>query len=175
MPQRRGMTFVEGSALATLFAFSGTYGCGQPQRHATPAAISIADVTSNTSTALPNASVLGFETTAGWSVTNGTAVLSSETNHDQGQFSLGVTGQNYIALTSAPLLSLGSPLSTATIDILLPTAQPDPSYFGAVQMYVNLPSEGVNEDETARMGIYCRFSSVIGGGALGGLIQTAVG
>jgi hypothetical protein len=36
-------------------------------------------------------------------------------------------------------------------------------------------AEGVNEDETARMGIYCRFSFVIGGSALGGLIQTAVG
>jgi hypothetical protein len=35
--------------------------------------------------------------------------------------------------------------------------------------------EGVNEDETARLGIYCRFSSVNGGSALGGLIQTAVG
>ena len=35
--------------------------------------------------------------------------------------------------------------------------------------------ERVNRDETARCSIYCRFSSVVGSGAFGGLIQTAVG
>jgi hypothetical protein len=35
--------------------------------------------------------------------------------------------------------------------------------------------ERVNRNETARCSIYCRFSSVVGSGAFGGLIQTAVG
>ncbi len=35
--------------------------------------------------------------------------------------------------------------------------------------------ERVNKNETARCSIYCRLSSVVGDGAFGGLIQTAVG
>jgi hypothetical protein len=111
------------------------------------------DVTVNTGalTAVPAASVLGFETPAGWKVSSGT-VASSANAFTQGTAALAVTApQNYTTLVSAPLPSGLAPLAgltnagaTVEVDLQLPTSQPSPSYLGALQMYVSAPSRGVN-------------------------------
>ena len=111
------------------------------------------DVTVNVGavTPVPPANVLGFETPAGWKVSSGT-VASSTNAFTQGTAALAVTApQNYTTLVSVPLSSGLAPLAgltnagaTVEVDLQLPTSQPNPSYLGALQLYVSVPSRGVN-------------------------------
>jgi len=95
-----------------------------------------------TSSALTNADVLGFETASSWSTTAGT--LTTSTIHVQGARSLSVANLTGGAqLTSAALSTLSSVGPTVSIQIRLPTAQPNPFWFGNVQLSVNAPSRGV--------------------------------
>jgi hypothetical protein len=78
-------------------------------------------------------------------------VSLSTTAFTQGTAALAVTApQNYTTLVSAPLASglaplagLTSPGATVEIDMELPTAQPNPFYLGALQVFVSSPSHGV--------------------------------
>jgi len=107
--------------------------------HADPDAVDVATVTSALS--LPGTSVLGFEATAGWSVSSGSVALSTGA-HTQGTAALSVTAPvNYTTLVSAPLSSGLPPLAALTdtgatlqIDLSLPVSQPNPSYYGALQL-----------------------------------------
>jgi len=95
-----------------------------------------------TSSALTNSDILGFESVAGWSTTRG--VLSSNTNHVQGAASLGVSNvAGNAQLTSAPVSTLSSVSSTWSLRIQLPTSQPNPYWYGNIQLAVNAPSRGV--------------------------------
>jgi hypothetical protein len=133
-----------------LFAASlstvGLLGCaGGPPEPGSDTATSQGALTS-----VPATSVLGFETPAGWTVSSGT-VASSTKAFTQGTAALAVTApQNYTTLVSAPLASglaplagLTNPGATVEVDVQLPTSQPNPSYFGALQLYVSSPSHGV--------------------------------
>jgi hypothetical protein len=94
------------------------------------------------SSALTNGDVLGFETPSGWSTTGG--VLAASTTHVQGGFSLSVSNlPGGAQLTSAALSTLSSVGQTLSIQIRLPTSQPNPHWFGSVQLSVNAPSRGV--------------------------------
>ncbi|HXU00160.1 MAG TPA: toxin TcdB middle/N-terminal domain-containing protein, partial [Polyangia bacterium] len=54
--------------------------------------------------------------------------------------SLEVAVQNYAPLTSIPLTSIGAVGPLVLLDIMLPTDQANPDWFGAVQMFVSSPS-----------------------------------
>jgi hypothetical protein len=100
------------------------------------------DNVAQTSSALTNPEVLGFESVTGWSTTRG--VLSSNTNHVQGNASLGVSNvAGNAQITSLPLSTLTQVSSTLSLRILLPTTQPNPFWFGNVQISVDAPSRGV--------------------------------
>jgi YD repeat-containing protein len=88
--------------------------------------------------------VLGFEALGQWSFSVGGAVVGLNANHTQGSHSLEVAVQNYQPLVSAKMASLGSVAPLVLLDILLPTQQGNPFWFGSVQMYVNAPSIGIN-------------------------------
>ena len=100
---------------------------------------------------IPGPSVLGFETSGAWAVSSGT-VAQTASPHTQGASALQVTApQNYTSLVSvalssglAPLASLTDSGATVQLDLQLPTSQPNPNYTGAVQLYINVPSKGVN-------------------------------
>lgn len=100
---------------------------------------------------IPGTSVLGFETSGAWAVSSGT-VAQVASPRTQGASALQVTApQNYTALVSvalssglAPLASLTDIGATVQLDLQLPTSQPNPNYYGAVQLYINVPSKGVN-------------------------------
>src|SRR5262245_54782718 len=108
------------------------------------------DVELSTGALTSGTDVLGFEATAGWKVSSGTVTLS-KTAHTQGAAALAVTApQNYTTLVSntlasglAPLAGLTDAGATLQLDLQLPTSQPNPNYFGAVQLYINVPSRGV--------------------------------
>ena len=100
---------------------------------------------------IPGTSVLGFEAAGAWSVSSG-AVAQVTTPHTQGAQALQVTApQNYTTLVSVPLSSGLAPLASMTdsgaalqLDLQLPISQPSPSYYGAIQLYISVPSKGVN-------------------------------
>jgi hypothetical protein len=86
------------------------------------------------------ANAFGFEDRTQW---RSNVLLSPSTIRTQGSFSLGVKARGYTNVTSVSLPSLSSVLDAFAIDVRLPTAQPNPYWYGAVQMYVSVPSKGV--------------------------------
>ena len=87
------------------------------------------------------ANVFGFEDPAHWS---SSVALSSSTTHSQGSLSLGVAAKNYVEVTSVALPSLTGVSGVMMLDINLPTQQPNPSWYGFVQVSISVPSKGVN-------------------------------
>jgi hypothetical protein len=93
------------------------------------------------SEALTNDEVLGFESLSGWSATAGTLALS--TARVQGDFSLAVSNVGYTELTSAALSSVPGLAATGSLQLELPTSQPNPWWYGSVDLRVDSPSRGV--------------------------------
>ncbi len=87
------------------------------------------------------ADVFGFEDPAQW---NSTVALSSSTTHTQASTSLGVKAKGNTEVTSVALPSLTGVTSKLGFDLLLPTAQPNPFWYGLVQVLVSVPSKGIN-------------------------------
>ncbi|HXI56345.1 MAG TPA: hypothetical protein VNO55_09815 [Polyangia bacterium] len=88
-----------------------------------------------------SAAVLGFETTSGWSITSGS--IATSTTHSQGSFSIKTSGVTSASMTSQALGTLAGATSTLAFDIMLPTTQPNSTYFGQIELHINLPSQGV--------------------------------
>lgn len=98
--------------------------------------------------ALTPADIVGFEQPSGWTTSSGS--LARSTDCTQGTGALAVNAPiNYTTLTSKPIgsqSSLGAELivgGTVAIDLKLPVQQPNPSWYGAVQLFVTVPSRGV--------------------------------
>jgi len=87
--------------------------------------------------------ILGFETADGWQLNAGQVQGLSAFNTTQGNFSLGIKPQGYAVLTSKPLPSIGPVDANLSFDIRLPPQQPNPSWYGALQLFVSIPSQGV--------------------------------
>jgi len=86
-------------------------------------------------------SVLGFETLDGWNLSQGQKALTSTHSEGQQAFSLSVGG--WSELESVALSSLGKAPETVSVDIELPKKQANVWWYGAVQLYVSLPSRGL--------------------------------
>jgi hypothetical protein len=56
---------------------------------------------------------------------------------------MSVTQQGYIELTSVPLGTLSNTSQNLSLDIRLPSNQPNPYWYGQVQMHMSIPSRGV--------------------------------
>ena len=111
---------------------SGLVGCGYTQD----------DQVEMSSHALvvSQANVLGFEDATQW---QSTVALSSSTTHSQGAKSLGVKAKGYVEVNSVALSSLSGVTSMLSIDMQLPAAQSNPSWYGFVQLLVSVPSKGI--------------------------------
>jgi RHS repeat-associated protein len=92
------------------------------------------------------ATVLGFEAPGRWSVDAGGTgtIVGLDANRTQGNTSLEVTAQNSVSFTSVRMGSLGTVGPLALLDILLPTPQANPTWFGNVELIANAPSVGIN-------------------------------
>jgi len=90
---------------------------------------------------LDNSTVLGFENASGWSITSGS--IATNTAHSQGSFSIKTSGVTSASMTSQALTTISGVTSTLAFDIQLPTSQPNATYFGQIELHVNLPSQGV--------------------------------
>jgi len=103
------------------------------------------ETTSQTRDALTTSAirVMGFELTSDWTASSGQ--LSVGPRRIEGSASLQVANPGYAVITSRALSTLGSGVSTLIgFDIQIPESQPNPSWFGAAQLFVNLPSRGIN-------------------------------
>jgi RHS repeat-associated protein len=89
------------------------------------------------------AAVLGFESLGQWTSSLGGAIVGLNSNRTQGSESLEVAAQGYQPLVSLPMATLGNVGPLVLLDILLPTNQANPGWFGDVQMFVNAPSVGI--------------------------------
>src|ERR1700733_11001261 len=130
-----------GASLVAATSFLGSVGC--------TASTGGPESIGQTSSAITGGDALGFESPAGWTVSSGT--VAATTTRTQGAEALAVTApQNYTTLVSVPLASnlaglagLASTASTVSVDLELPTSQPNPNYFGALQLFVSAPAEGI--------------------------------
>jgi hypothetical protein len=87
--------------------------------------------------------LMGFED-LGWTSTQAQLSLSPSL-HTQGCYALNVAGSGYMVVNSAPFATpLTGVTSTLKLDVYVPPAQPNPFWFGAVQLYASCPSAGMN-------------------------------
>jgi hypothetical protein len=130
-------------ALATLSA--GIVGCDELPP-------SDEEVTSlQSAVVIPGTSVLGFEVLGAWTATSGTLALSTA-QRTQGAAALsvgapvGFTSLTSVALPSglAPLATLTQAGATVKVDMQIPSPQPNPNFYGALQLFISVPSQGVN-------------------------------
>lgn len=84
--------------------------------------------------------LFGFEDVSLWRST--VAGLSSVPNpRTEGCFALGVTGSGYMPIEGSrfPASAANKP-SKMSVDLFIPTGQPNPSWLGALQSYLECPS-----------------------------------
>ena len=99
----------------------------------------VSDRVESRTSALTSASdIRGFENPAGW-VAN--VATKSSPARVQGSASLEVRAAGYTTLTSEPMSTLPFVGAEASLWIMLPTSQANPSWYGAVQLYVTIPSK----------------------------------
>lgn len=96
--------------------------------------------------------LLGFETTADWSSAQASLATTSSL-HTQGCFGLQVGGGGYRTLNSTFFATpLPGTTQTLALDVFVPPNPPNPSWLGAVQLYLtcgsaNLFNQYIGEDE----------------------------
>lgn len=90
--------------------------------------------------------IMGFEAPGRWSVAAGAtgSIVGLDTNHTQGATSLEVTAKNSVAFNSVRMGSIGTVGPLALLDIMLPTQQSNPNWYGNVELRANAPSAGIN-------------------------------
>ena len=88
--------------------------------------------------------VMGFED-SGWTPTTAQALPSvTASPRTQGCYALAVKGSGFMSLNSARFATPAPGVKpTLKLDVLVPPGQPNPSWFGAVQLYASCPSGGM--------------------------------
>src|SRR5512133_3019350 len=89
-----------------------------------------------------DASIIGFEDPSQWAPTSGAVAAASV--HQAGQGALAVTGGGYRGLVSNPLGSLDLLDDSLTLSLRLPAQQPNPYWYGQIQLMLDLPSRGLS-------------------------------
>ncbi|MFC1642261.1 hypothetical protein ACFL5O_06185, partial [Myxococcota bacterium] len=86
--------------------------------------------------------LLNFESLDDWS--GDLDVMTQETEfRTQGTAALGIEGSGYALVQSRPFVAaeeIGSATDQLSVDVLIPSAQPDPHWLGALQLYVTCPA-----------------------------------
>jgi hypothetical protein len=89
--------------------------------------------------------LLGFES-LNWTTTGATKLAIVSAPITQGCHAMSVSGQGYIPITGPQFSTTQLTPTTAAlgIDVLVPANQPNPAYFGVVQLYLSCPSANFN-------------------------------
>ncbi len=97
--------------------------------------------------AIPSLSntLFAFEDVSNWSSTQASLALTSA-KRTEGNASLKVAGSGYREIKSVKFTTpLTGATSTLAMDVLRPTTSPNPPAYATVQLFVSVPSAGVNE------------------------------
>jgi hypothetical protein len=124
-------------------ALSAIVGCDESRPNDPPAVPEI-ESTLRALTA-DGARVLGFESTGDWSVVQGTASsFGPSTDKTEGASSISVGARGYVVIRSHAIGALGADAGgVAYLDLKLPAQQSNPWWYGATQVYVEIPSQGL--------------------------------
>jgi hypothetical protein len=89
--------------------------------------------------------LFGFDNASDWSSPQ-TAVTSDPLTTTEGEASLAVTPNGWTEVVSRTFDTslLASMTSTLAIDLFVPLEQPNPSWVGALQLYVDCPTAGLH-------------------------------
>jgi hypothetical protein len=91
-----------------------------------------------------NEAILGFEDPSAWTVTQGGLPPgTASANHTEGSFSLAVNPSGYGVLTSPPFAVLSALTGPISYDLYVPSAQANPYWFGATQLYLDCPPRNI--------------------------------
>lgn len=85
--------------------------------------------------------ILAFESSFDWSGPSGTAFTSAI--RSEGNSALGMSAGGYNVVTSVPMTSIALVGSEITLDVFVPELQPNPGWYGAVALYLSIPSKNV--------------------------------
>jgi len=92
-----------------------------------------------------NALILGLEDPNDWTLTQGSGVnVGFDARHTEGVSSVSLNAKGFVQVKGRTFELTGPLASSASLDFFLPSQQPNPSFFGAVQLYADCPSKGVN-------------------------------
>jgi len=108
--------------------------------------------------------LFGFEDVQSWTSTQGTLSLVTSPVR-QGCGALGVSGQGYMPIVGAPFTTRGLATNAAlSVDLFIPTGQPNPSWLGALQMYLSCPSGAVSNQYIGQVELtgkpVCQYSTL---------------
>jgi hypothetical protein len=126
-----------------MLALCASAACGTEEHAADDVLVTQSALTINEST-------LGFENpTVDWKAAANSGTVSRSTTHTAGSYAMGLAGPSYRYVTSRKLSSLGNIAGSVTMDIRLPTQQPNPQWYGNVQLFVSIPSRSVSNQWAA--------------------------
>jgi FtsP/CotA-like multicopper oxidase with cupredoxin domain len=91
-----------------------------------------------------NADTLHFEDPYVWISSVASIQPGLDARHTEGSFSMSVNAQGFVSLKSRPFALTAALATTLSLDFFLPTQQPNPFFFGQVQLVVDCPSKNVN-------------------------------
>ncbi len=95
------------------------------------------------SSCAPTAETLGFENIDYWTPTSPTLLQSSV--HEQGDHAIAYHGGGYVRIKSSRLCSMGAVGESLNYRLFVPNNQPNPWWWGQVQLLIDAPSLGIYE------------------------------
>jgi FtsP/CotA-like multicopper oxidase with cupredoxin domain len=91
-----------------------------------------------------NAHILGLEDPNDWTTTSSGITVGYDTRHTEGVASVSLNAKGYVPLKGRTFELTTALGSSVSLDFFLPSQQANPSWYGAVQLYVDCPSKNVN-------------------------------
>jgi len=86
----------------------------------------------------------GFESLTDWSAIYSSPTLALSNTRTEGLKSLAVSGGGWSSFISRTLAKEEAAPTVVGFDLRIPTTQPNPTWYGTVELYVDIPSRGVN-------------------------------
>jgi hypothetical protein len=86
----------------------------------------------------------GFESLTDWSAYSSSPTLALSNTRTEGLKSLAVSGGGWSSFISRALSKEEPGPDVVGFDLRIPTPQPNPSWYGTVELFVTIPSRGVH-------------------------------
>jgi len=86
----------------------------------------------------------GFESLTDWSAIYSSPTLVLSNTRTEGLKSLAASGGGWSSFISRTLAKEEAAPTVVGFDLRIPTSQPNPTWYGTVELYVDIPSRGVN-------------------------------